>query len=54
MLINNLIAATYAPMNQDGSLNTKIIKTYTDFHIKKKVKGFFMKGTTGDFCSLNF
>lgn len=54
MLINNLIAATYAPMNQDGSLNTKIIKTYTDFLIKNSVKGVFMNGSTGDFASLTF
>lgn len=52
MSIKNLIAATYAPMNQDGSLNTNIIKAYGDFLIRNKVEGVFMNGSTGDFVSL--
>ena len=53
MNVNNLIAATYAPMNPDGSLNTQIIKSYSDFLIKNKVEGVFMNGSTGDFVSLS-
>ncbi len=53
MEINNLIAATYAPMNQDGSLNTGIIKKYSQFLINNKVDGVFMNGSTGDFASLS-
>ena len=53
MKINNLIAATYAPMNQDGSLNIGIIKTYHDFLVRNKVRGVFMNGSTGDFVSLS-
>ena len=52
MKIDNLIAATYAPMNQDGSLNTEIIKTYSNFLIRNNIKGVFMNGSTGDFASL--
>lgn len=52
MNVNNLIAATYAPMKPDGSLNTQIIKSYSNFLIKNKVEGVFMNGSTGDFVSL--
>lgn len=50
--MKNLIAATYAPMNQDGSLNTGKIKDYSQFLIKNKIEGAFMNGSTGDFVSL--
>ena len=53
MKINNLIAATYAPMHQDGSLNTGVIKAYGEFLVKNKVAGIFMNGSTGDFVSLS-
>lgn len=53
MNVKNLITATYAPMNADGSLNTKIIKSYSEFLIKNKVEGVFMNGSTGDFVSLS-
>lgn len=53
MKIKNLIAATYAPMNADGSINTSIIKDYSRFLINNKVAGVFMNGSTGDFVSLS-
>ncbi|GAA4301429.1 dihydrodipicolinate synthase family protein [Aestuariibaculum suncheonense] len=53
MKIENLIAATYAPMHQDGSLNTGVIKDYAQFLINNKVSGVFMNGSTGDFVSLS-
>ena len=53
MKIDNLIAATYAPMNQNGSLNTSVIKKYSQFLINNKVEGIFMNGSTGDFVSLS-
>lgn len=52
-MIKNLIAATYAPMNDDGSLNTEIIKEYGQFLRRNKVSGVFMNGSTGDFVSLS-
>lgn len=52
MNVNNLIAATYAPMKPDGSLNTELIQSYSNFLIKNKVEGVFMNGSTGDFVSL--
>ena len=52
-MIKNLIAATYAPMNPDGSLNTSIIKNYSQFLINNKIEGIFMNGSTGDFVSLS-
>ncbi|MBJ7879787.1 dihydrodipicolinate synthase family protein [Gelidibacter salicanalis] len=53
MKIKNLIAATYAPMHQDGSLNTSIIGEYSKFLVRNKISGVFMNGSTGDFTSLS-
>lgn len=53
MKIKNLIAATYAPMHKDGSLNTDKIKDYSQFLIRNKISGVFMNGSTGDFTSLS-
>lgn len=53
MDIKNLVAATYAPMHQDGSLNTSIIKDYGNYLMRNNVAGVFMNGSTGDFVSLS-
>ncbi|HMR15654.1 MAG TPA: dihydrodipicolinate synthase family protein [Mariniflexile sp.] len=53
MSVKKLVAATYAPMHPDGSLNTAIIKDYSSFLIRNKVAGVFMNGSTGDFVSLS-
>lgn len=52
MNIKNLVAATYAPMHEDTSLNLDIIDTYGEFLNRNKVSGAFLNGTTGDFASL--
>ncbi len=52
MDIKNLIAATYTPLKEDGSLNLGIIKGYGTFLKSNKVAGAFVNGTTGDFASL--
>ncbi|MEE9362724.1 MAG: dihydrodipicolinate synthase family protein [Cellulophaga sp.] len=52
MILKELIAATYTPMLENGALNVEIIKPYSDFLIRNKVKGVFMNGSTGDFTSL--
>lgn len=52
MRLKNLIAATYAPMNQDFSLNTSKIKDYGEILKRNKIAGVFMNGSTGDFASL--
>ncbi|GGK33968.1 N-acetylneuraminate lyase [Yeosuana aromativorans] len=52
MEIKNLIAATYAPLKEDGSLNLGIIKEYGFFLKSNKVAGAFVNGSTGDFASL--
>jgi N-acetylneuraminate lyase len=51
-MLKNLIAATYAPMHSDGSLNTKLIPDYSEFLRQNKVAGVFINGSTGDFASL--
>lgn len=51
--MKNLIAATYAPMHQDSSLNLDIVKPYREFLNSNKVAGAFVNGSTGDFVSLS-
>lgn len=53
MKIKKLIAATYAPMHHDGSLNVGIIPDYHQFLVRNKISGVFMNGSTGDFVSLS-
>ena len=52
MNIENLIAATYTPLKEDGSLNLKIIKDYGIFLKSNNIAGAFVNGSTGDFASL--
>ncbi|MCP4975272.1 MAG: N-acetylneuraminate lyase [Maribacter sp.] len=52
MKIKNLVAATYAPMHKDSSLNLGMIDAYAKFLKRNKVSGAFLNGTTGDFASL--
>lgn len=53
MKIKNLVAAAYAPMFKDGTLNTGKIKEYSQFLVRNKISGVFMNGSTGDFTSLS-
>ncbi|MEQ8220623.1 MAG: dihydrodipicolinate synthase family protein [Arenibacter sp.] len=50
--MNGLIAATYAPMHNDSSINLDVISKYGQFLKNNKVKGAFVNGSTGDFVSL--
>ncbi|MCK0189993.1 dihydrodipicolinate synthase family protein [Arenibacter sp. F20364] len=50
--MKGLIAATYAPMHKDTSINLGIISEYGQFLKNNKVKGAFVNGSTGDFVSL--
>lgn len=49
----NLLAATYAPMKDDFTLNLDIISTYGEFLKNNSIKGAFINGSTGDFVSLS-
>lgn len=53
MQIRNLIAATYATMHSDQSLNVDIIPAYKAFLANNNVVGAFVNGSTGDFPSLS-
>lgn len=53
MNIDGLIAATYAPMKEDKSLNLDVISKYGKYLKNNNVKGAFINGTTGDFTSLS-
>lgn len=50
--IDGLIAATYTPLNTDGSLNLDVIGKYVDHLIESGVTGLFVCGTTGEGMSL--
>lgn len=51
--MKGMIAATYAPMHKNGTLNTDIIEEYVNFLIANKISGAFVNGSTGDFTSLS-
>ena len=51
MNIKNLIAATYTPLKEDGSLNLELINKYSTFLKDNNVAGTFVNGSTGDFAS---
>lgn len=52
--IEGLIAATFTPYNQDGSINISIIPTYAKLLKDSGIKGAFIIGTTGEGASLTF
>lgn len=52
MNIKGLVAATYAPLNTDESLNLNLIPSYGEFLKRNGVAGCFINGSTGDFASL--
>lgn len=51
--MKGLIAATYAPMDTDASLNLDVIPRYAEYLKGNGVKGAFINGSTGDFASLS-
>lgn len=50
--IQGLIAATYTPLNSDGSINLDVIEGYVDQLLESGVTGLFVCGTTGEGMSL--
>lgn len=53
MPLENLIAATYTPLQQDLSINLTAVQTYGAFLKRNRVSGAFVNGTTADFVSLS-
>ena len=45
--LNGLIAATYAPMHDDGSLRLETIDALAERLVASNVNGAFLCGTTG-------
>ena len=52
MNVKGLIAAAYAPMKSDKTLNLEVIGDYGRFLKNNNVTGVFVNGSTGDFASL--
>ena len=50
--IQGLIAAPFTPMNEDGSLNVKIIPAYYKMLKANNVNGAFICGSTGEGVSM--
>lgn len=51
--INGIIAAPFAPLHNDGSVNTGIIQAYYSRLENNGVAGAFINGTTGEGASLS-
>ena len=47
-ILEGLIAATYTPFNEDGSLNIGIIRDYVDYLIDAQLSGLYVCGSTGE------
>ncbi len=50
--LKGLIAASFTPMNSDGSINYAVIKQYAKHIADSGIAGVFVCGTTGEFTSL--
>lgn len=50
--IDGLVAATYTPLNPDGSLNLDLVPEITDYLVDCGVQGLFIAGSTGEGISL--
>jgi len=49
---SGLIAAPFAPLHSDGSINPEIIESYYHFLERNGISGVFINGTTGEGASL--
>ena len=50
--LKGMIAATFTPMHEDGSLHLEMIERYADYIAAIGVSGVFVCGTTGESLSL--
>ena len=48
MRLTGLIAATYTPFQEDGSVNLDLIPAMIDYMIESGVSGFYVCGSTGE------
>lgn len=53
MNLTGLVAATYTPFRQDGSVNLALISQMTDHMIERGASGFYICGSTGEGESLS-
>ena len=51
--LEGLIAATFSPLQQNGSLDLKQVPCMTDFLIRQGVNGLYVCGSTGEGMSLS-
>lgn len=52
MKLNGLVAATYTPFREDGSVNPDLISPMVEHMISRGVSGFYVCGSTGEGESL--
>lgn len=50
--LKGMIAATFTPMHEDGSLHLEMIERYADYIAAIGISGVFVCGTTGESLSL--
>lgn len=51
--LTGLIAATYTPLHEDGSLNLELVPAMVDFLARAGVTGIYICGSTGEGMSLS-
>ncbi|MCL4104785.1 UNVERIFIED_CONTAM: hypothetical protein GTU68_034224 [Idotea baltica] len=51
--LNGLVAATYTPLNADGSINASAIAPLVDHLLQQGVQGLYVCGSTGEGMSLS-
>lgn len=47
-MIKGLIAATFSPLNPEGSINTRIIPQITEHLLNRHIEGLYVCGSTGE------
>lgn len=52
LFVDELIAAPFSPMHEDGAIDLKRIPAYVDHLVSKGIKSVFICGTTGESTSL--
>jgi N-acetylneuraminate lyase len=50
--IKGLVAATFAPMSPEGTVQTAVVSRYAEYLVRSGVIGVFVNGTTGEGLSL--
>ncbi|MFK7736118.1 MAG: dihydrodipicolinate synthase family protein [Pirellulaceae bacterium] len=51
--LTGLVAATYTPLTEDGSVNVQLVKPLVEYLLAQKIQGLYVCGSTGEGMSLS-